>query len=152
MDVFAKPEIIWLIAGILLLLLEFAMPGVLVIFFGFGALATALLTYLTGMCAWMQFFSFVIFSLLFLFLLRKKFLSMLSGSNEADPDDEFLGQKGVADNDIPASQIVRVEFRGTQWSAVSEIPISKGQRFIITGTDNLTLKIKPLTEVEPKNY
>jgi len=147
MDIFSNPEIIWLIAGILLLLLEFAIPGVLVIFFSFGALVTALLTYLTGMSAWMQFFSFVIFSVLFLFLLRKRFLSLMTGSKDIDPDEEFVGHKGVAENDIPASQIVRVEFRGTQWSAISEISILKGQRFIITGIDGLTLKIKPLIEV-----
>jgi membrane protein implicated in regulation of membrane protease activity len=144
MDFFAKPEIIWLIAGILLLLLEFAIPGVLVIFFGFGALVTALLTYLTGMCAWMQFISFVIFSMLFVFLLRNKFLSMLSGNKDVDPEEEFVGYKGTVGSDMPASQIVRIDFRGTQWNAISETPIAKGQRFVIIGKDGLTLKIKPV--------
>ncbi len=143
MDLFNKPEIIWLIAGILLLLLEFAIPGVLVIFFGFGALLTALLTLITGMGVWLQFLSFAVFSLVFLFLLRKKLMNILSGSNILDPDDEFIGKYGVAEADIPTSQVGRIVFRGTQWNAISESPISKGQRVTIIGKEGITFMVKP---------
>lgn len=143
MDLFSKPEIVWLLAGILLLLLEFAIPGVLVVFFGFGALLTALLTYLTGMGICWQFLSFTFFSLLFLFLLRKKVMTLLSGNTGIDPDEEFVGHNGIAETDLPALKVGRVEFRGTQWNAISETTISKGQRFTITEKDGLTLKVKP---------
>lgn len=143
MDLFNKPEIIWLIAGILLLLLEFAIPGVLVVFFGFGALLTALLTLITGMGVWLQFLSFAVFSLIFLFLLRKKLMNILSGSNVLDPDDEFIGKKGIAEADIPSSQVGRIVFRGTQWNAISETPITKGQRVTIIGKEGITFMVKP---------
>jgi len=147
MDLQSKPEVIWLIAGILLLLLEFATPGLLVVFFGLGALVTALLTYLTDMGIILQVISFVFFSLVFLFLLRPKFMSLLAGTSESDPEEEFVGHTAVAEVDIPPHQVERVEFRGTKWNAISEKAIAKGDRFVITGLDGLTLKIKPQKEV-----
>lgn len=142
MELFSKPEIIWLIAGILLLLLEFAIPGILVIFFGFGALITALLTYLTGMNVCLQFISFISFSLLFLFLLRKKLMSVLSGSGGVDPDEEFVGRKAIAETDLPAGGTGKVVFKGTQWNAISESPIEKGRQVVITGKEGITLLVK----------
>ena len=147
MELFSKPEIIWLIAGILLLLLEFAIPGILVIFFGFGALVTALLTYLTGMCLSLQFVSFIFFSLLFLFLLRKKLMTALSGSGDVDPDEEFVGRKAIAETDLPAGGVGRIVFKGTQWNAISETPVEKGHQVVITGKDGITLLVKPDSNV-----
>ena len=34
---FMKPEIIWVLVGLLLLLMEFAVPGLIIFFFGLGA-------------------------------------------------------------------------------------------------------------------
>lgn len=143
MELFSKPEIIWLIAGVLLLLLEFAIPGILVIFFGFGALVTALLTYLTGMCLGLQVVSFIFFSLLSLFLLRKKLMSVLSGSGGVDPDEEFVGRKAVAETDLPAGGTGKVVFKGTQWNAISEFSVEKGHQVVITGKEGITLLVKP---------
>ncbi len=143
MDIINNPEIIWLIAGILLLLLEFAVPGILIVFFGFGALITALLTFLTGMGIGFQLLSFTFFSLLFLVLLRKKFMKILTGSTQIDPDEEFIGRKGVAETDIKTSETGRVFFRGTRWDAISDTPVSKGQRVTILNKDGLTLIVKP---------
>lgn len=143
MELFSKPEILWLIAGILLLLLEFVIPGVLVVFFGFGAMVTALLTYFTGMGICWQIFSFIFFSLVFLLLLRKKFMKLLAGTSDIDPDEEFVGHKGVAETDLPVSGFGKVAFRGTMWNAMAETPVAKGQRVVITGKDGITLFVKP---------
>lgn len=143
MELFSKPEIIWLIAGILLLLLEFAIPGILVVFFGIGALITALLTYLTGMGLCLQFVSFIFFSLLFLFLLRKKLMAVLSGSGGMDPDEEFIGRQATAETDLPAGGTGKIVFKGTLWNAKSETLVEKGNRVVITGKDGITLLVKP---------
>jgi len=39
---YLKPELIWFLAGLLLLLLEFAAPGLIVFFFGVGACIVAI--------------------------------------------------------------------------------------------------------------
>ena len=41
-----SPEIIWAIFGVILFVLEFLIPGVVISFFGLGAMITALTTYL----------------------------------------------------------------------------------------------------------
>ena len=38
-----KPELIWFIAGLIMLLAEFAMPGLIIFFFGVGAWLVALI-------------------------------------------------------------------------------------------------------------
>jgi inner membrane protein len=35
------PEILWLVAGVLLVLAEFFAPGVIIVFFGVGAIITS---------------------------------------------------------------------------------------------------------------
>ena len=40
---FLEPEILWFIAGLIMLLLEFAMPGLIIAFFGVGAWIVAVL-------------------------------------------------------------------------------------------------------------
>ncbi|MHC4858277.1 MAG: hypothetical protein ACYTBY_11000 [Planctomycetota bacterium] len=37
---FMKPEFIWAMVGLILLLLEFALPGLIIFFFGVGAITT----------------------------------------------------------------------------------------------------------------
>ena len=40
------PEILWLVAGVLLILAEFFAPGVIIVFCGVGALITSITTWL----------------------------------------------------------------------------------------------------------
>ncbi len=40
-----KPEIVWLIIGVILVIMEFAVPGVILVFFGVGAILTAILAW-----------------------------------------------------------------------------------------------------------
>jgi membrane protein implicated in regulation of membrane protease activity len=66
-----KPEIIWFVLGLVLILLEFQIPGVVTVFFGIGAWATAILCLFFPIDLASQLFVFLVVSVLSLVFLRK---------------------------------------------------------------------------------
>ena len=124
------PEIIWMLLGIFLILAEFAVPGLVVVFFGFSAL-------IVGVLIWAEIIPgkgpppFVVFaavSLGTLLLLRKQckswFVGRSLGSQIAGEDDDFLGREAIVasgfDNSNSRAKAGRVTYRGTQWDARTE--------------------------------
>jgi membrane protein implicated in regulation of membrane protease activity len=146
METFSNPSLIWFIIGLGLMLLELAVPGFVLIFFGAGAWCTALLTYLTGMGLVWQIAVFVIASVVSLVLFRKylkgKFFQEDKKSS-ATLEDEFIGKIAIAETDITPSVPGKVSFKGTVWTAKSDTEISAGSTVIITGKESITLFIKP---------
>ena len=73
---------IWLIAGALCIGLELFIPGLVIIFFGLGCVCTAgfsLLSFVNNR-VWLQIVLFLIFSVLSLAFLRKKFTIIFKGT------------------------------------------------------------------------
>jgi len=143
------PEIVWFLVGLVLMILEFAAPGVVLIFFGTAAWIVALTTYmgLTGSLA-SQLILFSISTIALLVGLRKwirdKFVGHVSDVQNLEVDlDEFTGKSAIVLEDIePGRQGGKVEFKGADWSARSDETIKKGETGIISGMDGLTLIIK----------
>ncbi len=142
------PELIWFICGVALALLEFAVPGVILIFFGLGAWVTAFTTYLglTSSAA-SQILVFAGSSAILLFVLRRYIRSRFSGfvSQRQAPErnlDEFTGKTVVVLEDITPVKPGKVEFKGAPWLAESDDSLEKGERGYIERIDGLTLKIK----------
>ena len=52
---FLKPELIWFLIGLVLLLMEFAIPGLVVLFFGIGAWVVAGVCLLTDILGKIKF-------------------------------------------------------------------------------------------------
>lgn len=143
------PEIVWFLVGLVLMILEFAAPGVILVFFGVAAWIVALTTYmgLTGSLA-SQLIFFSISTIALLVGLRKwikdKFVGHVSDVQDLEEDlDEFTGKSVVVLEDIePGQQGGKVEFKGADWSAISNETIKKGETGIIAGMDGLTLILK----------
>jgi membrane protein implicated in regulation of membrane protease activity len=148
-----SPTLIWFLAGLALVLVEFMMPGVILVFFGFGAWIVALTTYL-GMTGSLgsQLLVFAISSLILLFSLRRwvqsRFLGHTSSEqNPVDNLDEFTGTKvQVVQEIVPGSVKGRVQFKGADWNAVSDVAIPRGEMAEIVDVDGITLKVKPSSE------
>ena len=146
-------SLIWFLAGLVLIFLEFLVPGVILIFFGIGAWLAALTTYL-GVTSFIQsqLIIFAITSILLLVLLRKwikgKFYGHVSDVQDLTKNvDEFTGKSVVVVRDlIPGKMEGSVEFKGTTWRAVSEEHIKSGEVAVITDTDGIILKIRKKTE------
>ena len=148
-NVLSNPTLLWFLVGLVLAFLEFAVPGVILIFFGVSAWIVALTAYirLTSSVE-SQLLTFIVSSVLLLIFLRRWVKGKFHGHvrDVQDPSqnlDEFTGKDVlVLDDVIPGKTGGYVEFKGASWSAVSEEPLKKGEIAIIAGLDGLTLKIK----------
>ena len=140
---------IWFLLGLILVLSEFAVPGVILVFFGVGAWVVATSTYfgITGSLE-SQVLLFSITSIALLIFLRKwikgKFYGHVSDEQDLTQNlNEFIGKEVLVKNDvIPGEPGGKVEFKGADWSAVSDEYIQNGKLATITERNGLTLKIK----------
>jgi membrane protein implicated in regulation of membrane protease activity len=145
MDILQDPAVIWFLVGLGLLLLELALPGLVILFFGAGAWATALVCAVTDINLNWQIFIFLIASLLGLVLLRrylkKRFFSKTDKETE-DQLEEFIGKKARAIADFKDGR-GKVEFKGTRWSARCDSLVKNGDWVTILSKESLILTVKP---------
>ena len=132
---FDLESIVWFILGVGLVLAEFAVPGLIVIFFGLGALTVSLLLVLgVPLGGGWTYLLFALFSLGYLFTLRKYFGGIFRGrirdQGTGDEDEDFLGREGVVDSGFGESspRKGRIRFRGTLWDARVEGPLLGWER------------------------
>ncbi len=145
LEFLSNPAVIWFFIGLALLLLEMAVPGLIVMFFGVGAWVTALITAIFHPGINVQIIIFVITSVILLLLLRKYVKHTFFGRNENmkdDLDEEFIGKFAIAEADFENGSEGKVTFNGTLWSAIAESEIKKGEKVKIVGRENITFKIK----------
>ena len=142
-------EIIWFVAGLVMILLEFVQPGLVIVFFGAGAWIVSLLAYLNILeSLTSQVLVFGVVSLGLLLGLRRWVKDKFHGhvgdrQNLSENLDEFTGKPVIVLQDvIPGQAGGQVEFKGTTWQAVSEQEIPKGETASIVAMDGITLKIK----------
>ena len=146
---FLTPEIIWFLVGLVLLILEFILPGLIIAFFGVGAWIVALVCLITEIGINTQLIIFIISSVLSLLCLRKWLKGIFLGhavsrQNLKENLDEFIGQKAVVKEKIAPKAGGKVEFHGTNWLAQADEEIAEGAMVQIIGKDNITLKVKSL--------
>ena len=146
---FLRPEIIWFVVGLVLLLLELALPGLIVAFFGVGAWIVAIVCLATDISLNTQLLIFIGSSILLLLLLRRWLKGIFMGHIVSKQDirenlEEFVGKKAVVKEKIVPKAGGRVEFRGTDWAAEADEEIAEGTVVEIVGKDNITLKVRVL--------
>ena len=142
------PELMWFVCGVVLVLLEFIVPGVILVFFGLGAWMVALTTVMgltKGTAS--QLLVFAGASVVLLLVLRRYIRSRFSGfiSERQSPDrnlDEFTGKSVLVLEEISPTKPGKVEFKGAPWRAESEDSFKQGESGLIEKIDGLTLKIK----------
>ena len=143
------PAIIWFVVGLVLILMEFAVPGVILVFFGIGAWVVTVFVYfdiLTTLTS--QLFMFSAASLILLVVLRKwvkdKFYGHITGTQDLSHNlDQFVGHKVLVLTDVmPGRADGQVEFNGSNWKAVADEEIKQGETATIVKNEGLTLIIK----------
>ncbi len=137
----------WFIAGAMLIVAEFAVPGVFICFFGVGAL-------LTGAAVWIfpslsltaQIAIFAVLSIGFLFGCRRFMPQSFRGIRKVDQsdieNDDIAGAEAVVTEAVTPDAPGKVEFRGSQWTARADRAIGVGERASIVRRKNLTLFLK----------
>ena len=141
-----RPELVWFILGLILLLMELVLPGFVIFFFGVGAWITALVCLFSNPGINLQVVIFAITSLIALLAFRKMIQNkFIYNKNDisGEIEDEFTGKEAVAVADFGADGSGKVEFKGTSWNAESKSEIVAGQKVIILEKDNFKLIVKP---------
>ena len=142
--------VIWFLLGAILVVAEFFVPGILLVFFGVSAwvVATlaALLPYVHDRLA-LQICIWIVLSLLLLFTLRRWLTAQLTGfTSQRDdlskPVQECVGQRVEVAEGITPGRAGRVKWRGTQWKAEADRQIEVGAMAEIVEQKNLLLKVK----------
>jgi membrane protein implicated in regulation of membrane protease activity len=144
-----RPELIWFLVGLLLLLVELAAPGLVIIFFAFGAWVVAVVCLFTTLSLNAQLGLFILVSVLSLLLARSWVKGIFSGyvTSRQNPNsdlNDYLGQRAVVTARITPKLPGRVEYRGTLWLAAADQEIDEGAVVEIVGKENLTLKVKAM--------
>jgi len=134
----------WLIASFLLIILEIVIPGgFILLFFGMGAFTLSILTYFFDLGWLAQMGLFSLGSVMYLFLLRENVQRLFRSRNIEDPENEFIGKTAKTLTAV-SSEEGKVEFKGTQWPAISLDKIPAGEEVEIVGQESITLYVKPL--------
>jgi inner membrane protein len=134
---------LWVLFGIALLVVEMLTPGGLfALFFGLGALATAVVA-VTGASATFQWLAFTVISVGLLATLRRGLQERLR-AKPGPPVDSLVGEDVVLLGEIPAGGEGKAELRGVPWKArvASGIALRAGQRCKVERVDGLTLWVR----------
>ena len=139
---------IWLIAAIVLVIIEIATAGFGVICFAIGAGFSALAAGLGAGVTW-QIVIFAVVSLLTFIFLRPVVIRWLDRKSKdvKTNADALVGRKGIVSERIDAVQHTgRVAIDGDDWKAVSEdgSVIEKGQTVEIVKLDSIIVTVKPI--------
>ncbi|MDD2235618.1 MAG: NfeD family protein [Kiritimatiellae bacterium] len=148
MSSFMQPQYLWAIVGILLLLAELGIPGLIIFFFGLGALLTSVVLFVVPLGLNQQLVLFLVSSLLMLVGLRRWLKNVFTGfiankqNLEVNADGDFTGKTVVVLEAIAPGRDGKVELNGTDWRAASDESLAPGERVTVTRQDNLTLFVK----------
>ena len=150
---FFTAEVLWIIFGIILLLLEFTTPGFFLMFFGFGAIVVGIvcLIFKNDPDFAIQLLIFIAASLGSLFSLRRWMKKVFTGHSKDDgelddTDSSFIGEKAIVTQKITPELPGQVELHGTLWKAESDVKIDKKTPVRIVGKSNLLLTVEPINK------
>ncbi len=139
---------IWLIASVLLFILEIILPSFVVFNFGIGALVAYLVAGLGGSPQWQVLF-FSLATLMSFFLIRpalKKWAYRRSDKIETNMTG-LVGKKGVVVETIdPGKNTGRIVIDGDNWLARSHDSSVIGihTRVVVTRVDSIVMEVKKL--------
>jgi len=141
-----RPEIIWFLIGLVLLVLEFSAPGLIIAFFGVGAWVVALVTLFVDISLTTQLLIFLVTSVFMLIFLRKslKKVFKLESIEDQNEQEDFIGKRAVVTVKISANNPGKVELNGTAWEAESDVDIAKGEPVHIVDRRSITLIVEPI--------
>lgn len=140
-------QTLWLLAGVLLILAEFFAPGVIIVFFGVGAILTAITTW----AGWtpgigQQAAVFAVSSVVLLFGMRRYVKEWFVGdsTNFNGSDDDFTGREARVTTSLPGhGGDGQIEIKGSNWKARSEVAIPAGSTVIIERREGLMFHVRP---------
>ena len=139
--------VVWLVAMIVLLVVEGVVPGLISIWFALGALA-ALVSALLHAPLWLQIVWFLVVSIAALALTRPLAKKYINAKTQPTNADMLIGKECVVresiDNVLGAGA---VSVDGKVWTARTEnddIKVPEGSRAVVVRIEGVKLIVKPL--------
>jgi inner membrane protein len=143
-----NPGLLWLSIGVILFVMEMAVPGFILFFFGLAAWITALGCYLFTWSVNIQLAVFLTASLVSLFGLRTVVKKVFMGDEIDDAADSIMakgGEKCVVTAAIKPPGEGQVKFSGTFWRAEAEEDIEENEVVEIVKQEDLLIHVKKIT-------
>jgi len=146
---FTNPALFWLSMGVLLFVMEMAVPGFVLFFFGLAAWITALGCYFFPLTLNIQLAVFLVASLLSLFGLRSVLKKVFMGDEKEDGADSIMARGGekckVTAAIIPPAE-GQIKFAGTFWRAEADENIAEGETVEIVRQQDLLIHVKKINQ------
>ncbi|MEI6091952.1 MAG: NfeD family protein [bacterium] len=136
--------IYWIIAGLLMLLLELIIPGVVIGFFGAGALLAGLIGWIFDIPWQAEVIIFLVSSLLMIQFMRKYIIKKFNKKDLSGEIEDIIGAEAVVAVKITPQEPGKVQFRSSLWKAESDEEIAPETRVRIIGKRSIVLIVKPL--------
>ncbi len=146
-NLWTDPTLVWFFVGLICVILEFILPGVIIVFFGIGAWVVSLITWVLPIHLFLQIFIFIFISITGLVMLRKRF-NPPADMSRPDITDEFIGKIAVITEAVSKDMPGRVRFKGAEWQAQTNLDeiLEKDRRVRIARRENITLFVESLNE------
>ena len=145
----------WIIAGLALMIAEFAVSGLVVIFFGIAALLVGSLKFLGLLddTTW-ELTIFAVTSVLLLVFVRRVLNDKLMGRERQRQGEEdsagLIGHRATVAEAF-AKGTGTVSYRGARWQAQCSQPLNPGDMVRITQHEGLWLTVEPWTPSSAQN-
>ncbi len=145
----------WIVAGVVLIVLELIVPGMVLVFLGAGALLVALLVWLGLVQTWVaSITTWFIASLVLLLVLRGFLQRFISGDAETQSTDEEFDIYGKVVDVVEAigpDKEGRIRYRGTTWQAACyDNTLEAGTKAQIVCRENLIWIVEPANPLDAR--
>lgn len=146
-----SPSLLWMIAGLVLLILELFTTTFFLMWIAAAALLTALVSLFVPL-AWLQWVIFAVVSVLLVIITRPLARRLHNRSTVPSNVDALVGQEAVVLETInDAANSGRVRVRSDEWRARGAEIIPQGEVAIVTGIEGATLLVRPKTAAAPQD-
>lgn len=136
---------LWAVAGLLLVAAEFAVPGLVIIFFGLGALLNAVAVAVVPPLAAripLQFLTWLGASTFAFVALRRRFARVFKGEAPQTDDQDDVGRSAQVLEAVGPERPGRVSYAGSSWRALSfSETIEPGVTVTVLKKEGLTLYV-----------
>ncbi len=136
----------WVVAALVLIILEIFTSGFAVACFSVGCLAAALSAAIAPDTIWLQVLLFAVFSVLAVIFVRPLVLKYMDKGEKPSGVDALVGSKARVTEDIPAGDKGRVRIFGDDWQALGAdgTAIPAGTMVEVVSRDGNVLTVKTL--------
>lgn len=136
---------LWIIAGLALVVLEMIVPGLIIIWFGIGAVVAGLVALLVPN-PYVQFSVFVVVSGVLVVFSQRIARRITRPEPELVGANRMPGAVGLVIADITPPQTGRVKVMGEEWRAEAAVPVAAGTQVKVREVSGTRLVVEPAEE------